>query len=226
MRASAWRDCADGARADPTAHRLLRVDVLALDVLDAYVLTPRSYHDKRGAFLEFYRHDALAEAVGHPLDLAQGNCSVSRRGVVRGIHYADTPPGQAKYVTCVAGEVLDVVVDLRVGSPTFGEWTAVPLDDRDRRALYVAEGLGHAFCALSESATVLYLCSAVYTPSAEHGIDPLDPDLGVRWPVETPVLSAKDAEAPRLAAALAAGVLPNYDVCRSHYEARATAVGT
>ncbi|HYJ74288.1 MAG TPA: dTDP-4-dehydrorhamnose 3,5-epimerase family protein, partial [Kineosporiaceae bacterium] len=116
-------------------------------VPDAYVLTPVQHGDERGTFLEWFRSEQL-EAVGHPLGLAQANLSVSRPGVVRGIHYADVPPGQAKYVTCVRGAVLDVVVDLRVGSPAFGRWEAVRLDDRERRALYVAEGLGHAFCAL------------------------------------------------------------------------------
>jgi dTDP-4-dehydrorhamnose 3,5-epimerase len=92
--------------------------------------------------------------------------------------------------------------------------------------VYVSEGLGHAFCALSESATVLYLCSTVYTPTGEHGIDPLDPELGVQWPVPSPLLSAKDAQAPRLAAAMAGGLLPGYDACRAHYAAlSAAAVG-
>jgi dTDP-4-dehydrorhamnose 3,5-epimerase len=193
------------------------VDVRQLEIPDAYVLTPRVFEDERGAFCEFYRHEALAEAVGHRLDLAQGNCSVSRRGVVRGIHFSDTPPGQAKYVTCLAGEVLDVVVDLRVGSPAFGRWTAVPLDERSRRAVYLAEGLGHAFCAVSESATVAYLCSTVYTPGAEHGVHPLDPALAVDWPAPDPVLSAKDDAAPSLAQAREAGLLPSYPACAAHY---------
>jgi dTDP-4-dehydrorhamnose 3,5-epimerase len=148
--------------------------------------------------------------VGHPLDLAQANLSTSARDVVRGIHFADLPPGQAKYVTCVAGVVLDVVVDIRVGSPTFGAWEAVPLDDDDRRAVYLAEGLGHGFCALTEGATVAYLCSSTYRPGHEHGINPLDPALGVAWPAAAPVLSTKDAEAPTLAEARAAGLLPRY----------------
>jgi dTDP-4-dehydrorhamnose 3,5-epimerase len=188
-------------------------------VAGAYVLTPTVHPDRRGAFLEWFRSEPLAE-LGHPLPLAQANMSVSRRGVLRGIHYADVPPGQAKYVTCVRGAVLDVVVDLRVGSPGFGTWDAVRLDDRDRRALYLAEGLGHGFYALEDDATVVYLCSDVYRPAAEHGVHPLDPDLGVDWPFRTdpglpePVLSDKDAAAPGLAAALAAGALPAYDACQ------------
>jgi dTDP-4-dehydrorhamnose 3,5-epimerase len=186
------------------------VKIRPLTIEGAFEVTPVQHLDDRGSFLEWYRFDALAAAVGHPLDLAQANLSTSARGVIRGIHYADVPPGQAKYVTCVAGEVLDVVVDIRVGSPTFGAWEAVPLDDRDRRAVYVAEGLGHAFCALTEGATVSYLCSTTYRPGHEHGLNPLDPALGIAWPVAEPVLSTKDLAAPTLAEAGAAGRLPRY----------------
>jgi dTDP-4-dehydrorhamnose 3,5-epimerase len=182
----------------------------------AFEVTPVQYGDARGTFLEWYRFDALAEAVGHPLDLAQANLSTSAPYVVRGVHFADVPPGQAKYVTCVAGAVLDVVVDIRVGSPTFGAWEAVPLDDRDRRAIYLAEGLGHAFCSLSAGATVAYLCSTTYNPGHEHGIHPLDPRLGIAWPVADPELSAKDAAAPPLAEMLTAGRLPRYDACQGY----------
>ena len=180
-----------------------------LSITGAFVVTPEPFDDDRGTFFEWYRHDALAAAVGHRLDLAQANCSVSRRGVVRGVHYADVPPGQAKYVMCVEGAVLDVVVDLRVGSASFGRWEAVRLDDVTRRAVYLAEGLGHAFCALDDGATVIYLCSATYNPAAEHGINPLDADLGIDWPTDADLLlSAKDRAAPSLADALAAGALP------------------
>lgn len=151
------------------------------------------------------------------LEVAQANCSVSRRGVIRGIHFADVPPGQAKYVTCAAGAILDVVVDLRVGSPTFGRWTAVQLDDQARLALYIAEGLGHAFVALSDQATVLYLCSTPYAPTREHGVHPLDPAIGIAWPEEAEViLSDKDASAPSLTEAQAAGLLPDLADCQAH----------
>jgi dTDP-4-dehydrorhamnose 3,5-epimerase len=181
-----------------------------LSIEGAFEVTPVQHHDPRGTFLEWYRFDALAAAVGHPLDLAQANLSVSARGTIRGIHFADVPPGQAKYVTCVAGAVLDVVVDIRTGSPTYGRWEAIRLDDEDRRAVYLAEGLGHGLCALSGRATVAYLCSSTYRPGHEHGIDPLDPALGITWPVATPLLSEKDSTAPSLAGAAAAGLLPQY----------------
>jgi dTDP-4-dehydrorhamnose 3,5-epimerase len=173
--------------------------------------------DPRGLFGEFYRHDKLTEAVGHPLRLAQGNLSVSARGVVRGIHFADVPPSQAKYVQCVRGAVLDVIVDLRVGSPTFGRWEGVRLDDVDRHAVYLAEGLGHGFCALTDDATLAYLCSETYAPAREHAVHPLDPDLGIEWPAEVPQLSARDAAAPSLAEAIDTGLLPNYRDCVDFY---------
>ncbi|GIJ24876.1 dTDP-4-dehydrorhamnose 3,5-epimerase [Micromonospora qiuiae] len=187
-----------------------------LGIEGAWEVSPRQHGDPRGLFLEWYRFDRLAEAVGHPLRLAQANLSVSARDVVRGIHFADVPPGQAKYVTCVRGAVLDVVVDLRVGSPTFGRWESVRLDDADRRAVYLAEGLGHGVCALTGDATLSYLCSATYNPSGERVVHPLDEELGIEWPPEVPLLSARDAAAPTLALALAAGVLPEYATCRDY----------
>ncbi|OUC95301.1 dTDP-4-dehydrorhamnose 3,5-epimerase [Streptosporangium minutum] len=181
--------------------------------------TPRIHADPRGSFLESYRAADLEESLGHRLDLAQVNCSVSRRGVLRGIHFADVPPGQAKYVTCVSGAVLDVVVDIRAGSPTFGRWESVLLDDESRRGLYVAEGLGHGFLTLSEQATVVYLCSQPFAPAREHGIHPLDPDLGIDWPAGVePILSDKDAAAPTLKEALDAGLLPDHGACAAHYD--------
>ena len=187
-----------------------------LSIEGAFEVTPVQHGDPRGLFMEWYRFDRLTEAVGHPLRLAQANQSVSARGVVRGVHYADVPPGQAKYVTCVRGAVLDVVVDLRVGSPTFGQWEGVRLDDVDRRAVYLAEGLGHGFCALTDDATLTYLCSTTYNPSAERTVHPLDPSLGIEWPAEAPLLSARDDAAVSLAEARAAGTLPDYAACREY----------
>lgn len=135
-----------------------------LGIEGAWEFVPQQHGDARGLFLEWYKVERMEEAVGHPLALKQGNLSVSAAGVVRGIHFADVPPGQAKYVTCVRGAVLDVIVDVRVGSPTFGRWETVRLDDQDRKAVYLSEGLGHGFCALTDDATVTYLCSEGYAP--------------------------------------------------------------
>jgi dTDP-4-dehydrorhamnose 3,5-epimerase len=185
----------------------------------AWTFTPAVHRDDRGYFLEWFRAGELSESLGHWPETAQANCSVSRRGVIRGIHFSSVPPGQAKYVTCVSGAVLDVVVDLRVGSPSYGRWEAVRLDDQTRRAVFLAEGLGHAFTALSDEATVIYLCSTPYSPGREHGVHPLDPDIGIEWPAGTePVLSAKDAAAPTLADARRAGLLPGYADCQAYVE--------
>ncbi len=170
-------------------------------------------------FLEWYRFDRLEETIGHSLNLRQGNTSVSKRGSVRGIHFADIPPSQAKYVTATHGAVLDYVIDIRVGSPTFGKWDSVLLDDTDRRAIYVAEGLGHCFVALTDNATVSYLVTDVYNPSHEHGINPLDPDIALVFPPEAGelLLSPKDTEASGLTDAAASGFLPTWEAARSLY---------
>ncbi|GHF52690.1 dTDP-4-dehydrorhamnose 3,5-epimerase [Streptomyces mashuensis] len=187
-----------------------------LSIEGAWAYRPALHGDERGTFLEWFQGDRFRAETGRSLTLAQANCSVSRRGVLRGVHFADVPPGQAKYVTCVRGAVRDVVVDLRTGSPTFGTWEAVELDDTGRAAVFLSEGLGHAFQALTDDATVVYLCSAGYRPEREHGINPLDPDLGITWlPGVEPVVSAKDAAAPGLAEAAAAGLLPSYEECRA-----------
>ncbi len=170
--------------------------------------------DDRGVFLESFKESVFVETVGHSFDLAQMNISVSRAGTVRGVHFADVPPGQAKYVQCFSGKILDIVVDTRVDSPTFGQYEAIELDADSRSGLYISVGLGHAFCALSDSATVGYLCSEGYSPEREHGIYPLDPDLALPWPEgEHSVLSPKDAAAPPLAEASASGLLPQYREC-------------
>lgn len=196
-----------------------------LSIPGAWVHEPRVFPDSRGSFHEWFKAPDFATATGHRLRLEQANCSVSGRGTLRGVHFADVPPGQAKYVKCVRGAVLDTVVDIRTGSPAFGRWEQVLLDDRDHRAVYLSEGLGHAFMALTDDATVVYLCSEGYAPEREHGLHPLDPGLGIVWPAEVaPVLSEKDAAAPGLAEAERRGMLPRYDACLA-YRARLGGAG-
>ena len=196
------------------------MQIRELSIPDAYEITPRQFPDDRGLFFEWYRFDRLAEVVGHSLELRQANASVSRRGVVRGIHFADVPRGQAKYVTALHGAVLDYAIDIRVGSPTSGQWDSVLLDTVDRRAIYLAEGLGHCFVALTDDATVSYLVSDTYNPSAEHGVNPLDATVALRFPPEAgePLLSPKDTDAPGLDEAAASGLLPRWDDVRAYYE--------
>ena len=195
------------------------MQIRELSIPDSYEITPLQRGDDRGVFLEWYRFDTLAEVVGHSIDLRQANTSVSRRGTVRGIHFADIPRGQAKYVTAMHGAVLDFVVDIRVGSPTFGKWDSVRLDDVDRKAIYIGEGLGHVFVALTDGAVVSYLVSDVYSPGREHGISPLDPEVGLVFPEEAGelLLSPKDTDAPSLADAAAVGLLPIWQEARALY---------
>lgn len=192
--------------------------VRELSVPDAYEISTDVFADDRGLFVNPFRADALAEAIGHPLTVAQTNHSASRRGVVRGVHFALLPPGQAKYVYCPRGAALDVVVDIRVGSPTFGRHDVVRLDDRDFRAIYLSEGLGHAVIALEDDTVVSYLCSTGYDPAKEKGISPLDPELALPIPDGvTPLLSPKDAAAPTLREAAEQGLLPTYAQCTAFY---------
>lgn len=189
-----------------------------LDVPGAWVFTPKVHGDQRGWFIESFKQEAFEQAVGHPFRVAQTNVSNSKAGVLRGIHFSQLPISQAKYVTCLAGAVLDVVVDVRVGSPTFGKWRSVLLDSREPRAIYISEGLGHAFMALEDGSTVCYMVSSGYAPGREHGVDPLDPAIGIEWPDAAldgsplvPLLSQKDLEAPKLTEAVELGILPDYD---------------
>lgn len=184
----------------------------------AWTIRPQQHADHRGVFLEWFSQRAFEEATGQRLELAQANLSTSRAGVLRGVHFALVPPSQAKYVTCVSGAALDVVVDVRVGSPTFGQHESVLLDDVDRSAVYISEGLGHAFMALTDDAVLAYVVSAPYAPGRELGVDPLCAELAIDWPTTgrdgrplTPVLSEKDRTAPSLRQARAEGLLPRYD---------------
>ncbi|WP_040832836.1 dTDP-4-dehydrorhamnose 3,5-epimerase family protein [Nocardia brevicatena] len=178
----------------------------------AWVCTPRTLRDERGGFAETFKASEFEKATGRSFDLLQVNTSVSAAGVLRGIHYTDDPPGQAKYVGCVRGAFLDVVVDLRPASPTFGRWDSVILDDVDRRSVFLSEGLGHAVLSLEDGSTLTYLCSLEYTPEFDHDIDAFDPDLAIDWPTTDRagrplryLRSAKDAAAPRLETVAATG---------------------
>lgn len=195
------------------------MQIESLPIEGAFHVTSPRHGDSRGSFFEWFKAPSLVKAVGHDFSLAQANCSTSARGTLRGIHYADVPPGQAKYVSCLTGRILDVVVDIRVGSPTFGRWHALELSPDVPQAIYIAEGLGHGFVALEDNSTVIYLCSTVYNPAAEHEVDAFDEGLGIKWgmPRESALLSAKDAGAPSLKQARRDGLLPNYSVCKEHY---------
>src|SRR5450432_326723 len=202
------------------------MEVRALAVPGAWEFTPRQIADERGVFLEWFHADLVERTIGHTLEIAQCNQSVSRRGTIRGVHYADVPPSQAKYVYCPGGAVLDVIVDIRAGPPTFGAIATVRLDNTNRPAIYLPEGLGHAFMALTDGATLTYFCSSGYAPDREHGVNPLDPALDIPWPSDLePVLSDKDRAAPSLAEAAEHGMVPTYAECLAYYASHHRARG-
>lgn len=160
------------------------------------VIEPRLHSDSRGVFLESWRRARYAEA-GLPERFEQDNVSVSRRGVLRGLHY-QAPNPQGKLVTAVYGAIFDVAVDLRAGSPTFGRWMGVELTAESMRQLWIPAGFAHGFQALSDGAVVSYKCTAPYSPADEHSLRWNDPQVGIRWPLPDPILSDKDAAAPLL----------------------------
>jgi len=164
---------------------------------DAALLQPVVHEDPRGFFQETYREDELA-ALGIEDQFVQDNHSRSQRGVLRGMHF-QVGVGQAKLVRCARGAIHDVIVDLRRGSPTYGEWEAHQLDDERNLQLYVPVGFAHGFCVTSEVADVIYKCSTYYDPELERGIAFDDPELGIEWPDLDPVVSERDLNAPRLA---------------------------
>jgi len=161
------------------------------------LLEPEAHGDARGFMVETYRRDEWA-GLGIGVEFVQHNHSRSSRGTLRGLHF-QTEPGQAKLVRCPRGRIFDVAVDLRRGSPTFGQWEGHELDDETHRQLFVPVGFGHGFAVLSEEADVAYQLSSLYDPATESGIAWDDPGVGVEWPVEEPLLSERDKQAPKLA---------------------------
>ncbi|UMP01387.1 dTDP-4-dehydrorhamnose 3,5-epimerase family protein [Amycolatopsis sp. EV170708-02-1] len=196
-----------------------------LAVEGALEFTPRVFPDDRGVFLSPFQEEAFTEAHGGRLfPVAQTNHSVSKRGVVRGVHYTVTPPGIAKYVYCARGKALDIVVDIRVGSPTFGKWDSVLMDQETHRTMYFPVGVGHAFVALEDDTVMSYMLSGGYVPENELALSALDPALGL--PIGTagdPILSDRDQVAITLAEARRQGLLPDYATSRE-IERRLTGV--
>ncbi|WP_158890357.1 dTDP-4-dehydrorhamnose 3,5-epimerase family protein [Amycolatopsis anabasis] len=201
------------------------MQVRKLAVEGALEFTPKVFPDDRGLFVSPYQEAAFVEATGGPLfGVSQTNHSKSQRDVVRGVHFTLTPPGVAKYVYCAQGKALDIVVDIRLGSPTFGKWDAVVLDQEAFRAVYLPVGLGHAFVALEDDTVMSYLLSESYVAEIELAVSVLDPVLGLPIPegIE-PIMSERDLAAPTMAQAREKGILPDYDTCRK-IEARDLAV--
>jgi dTDP-4-dehydrorhamnose 3,5-epimerase len=175
-----------------------------LAIPDVILIKPRIFSDERGQFLETYKQSEF-EGFGISGPFAQGNHSISGRGVLRGLHYQAKPKAQAKLVRVVVGEIFDVAVDIRKNSPTYGQWVAANLSAVNRAILYIPVGFAHGFCVLSESAEVLYMASEEYSPSHERGIIWNDPKLSIDWPIDAPILSAKDKAWPTLREVLGLG---------------------
>ena len=172
------------------------MNVVPTALAGVLVLEPHVHRDERGWFAESWQRERYA-AHGLPADFVQDNLAASGRGVVRGLHFQH-PGGQGKLVQALAGEILDVAVDVRVGSPTFGRHVGVTLSEANHRQLWIPPGFAHGYCVVGERALVAYKCSTPYRPEAELGVRYDDPDLGILWPVAAPVVSEKDRAFPRL----------------------------
>jgi epimerase EvaD len=197
----------------------LRVRELAVE--GAYEFTPPVFPDERGLFVSPFQSEGFAAALGRKhFPVAQTNHSRSRRGAVRGVHYTATPPGCAKYVYCARGSALDIMVDTRVGSPTYGKWDAVLLDTVDFRTMYFPVGVGHAFVALEDDTVMSYMLTGSYVVQDERALQATDPALGLPIPTDVPILmSERDSVAPRMADVAERGELPDYRTCREIEEA-------
>jgi dTDP-4-dehydrorhamnose 3,5-epimerase len=172
------------------------MEIEATPIEGVWIVTPRVFQDPRGFSMETFQRERF-EAAGLPGDFVQDNLSYSNRNTLRGLHFQN-PAGQAKLVQAIQGEIFDVAVDIRVGSPTFGQWFGLRLSGTNNRQMYIAEGLAHGFCVLSETAHVTYKCTDYYAPAHEGGILWSDPEIGIDWPVDNPLLSEKDRTYPRL----------------------------
>lgn len=174
------------------------------DIADVWILEPTLHVDQRGYFFESFRADRFRSLTGLEVDFVQENEAMSRRGVVRGLHYQLAPYAQAKLVRVVAGTVWDVAVDMRRSSPTFGRYVAVELSAENKRQLFIPKGFAHGYAVLSEEAVFQYKCDAYYHPEAEAGVQWNDPTIGIRWPfaVEEMILSERDQLHPTFSEAL------------------------
>lgn len=168
-----------------------------LEIPDVILIEPQVFGDERGFFMETYKHSEFS-AFGITEHFLQDNHSRSKKGVLRGLHYQNPPKAQGKLVRVVLGEIFDVAVDIRKGSPTYGRWVGVILSAENKRMLYIPPGFAHGFCVLSDVAEVIYKVTEEYAPELEAGIIWNDPEIGIQWPIPTPILSTKDSRWPTL----------------------------
>ena len=186
-----------------------------LSISGSWKIEFNKFEDNRGFFYESFRKEDFENEIGRSLDIQQTNTSSSAKGSVRGIHYALVPPSQAKLVQCQRGSIKDYVIDIRVGSPTFGKFEEIQLNENSATAIFIEEGLAHAFVALENQTVVTYYVSEKYNPEREKGINPFDKTLNVKWPEIELILSEKDKDAIPLEEAKSQGLLPSFDECKA-----------
>ena len=186
-----------------------------LKISGSWKIQFQKFEDTRGFFYESFKAEEFPKLIGRKFDIKQTNTSSSSKGSVRGIHYALVPPSQAKLVQCQSGSIKDYVIDIRIGSPTFGQFEEITLDDKSAGAVFIEEGLAHAFVALENNTIVTYYVSEKYNPEREKGINPFDKTLNVKWPDIELILSGKDKEAISLEESKNQGLLPSFDDCKA-----------
>ena len=185
-----------------------------LKISGSWKIEFQKFEDNRGFFYESFKAEEFPKLIGRNFDIKQTNTSSSSKGSVRGVHYALVPPSQAKLVQCQRGSIKDYVIDIRIGSPTFGQFEAIDLDEGSANAIFIEEGLAHAFVALENNTIVTYYVSEKYNPEREKGINPFDKTLNILWPEIDLVLSEKDKAAISLEQATDQGILTTYDECK------------
>ena len=185
-----------------------------LKISGSWKIEFQKFEDNRGFFYESFKAEEFPKLIGRNFDIKQTNTSSSAKGSVRGIHYALVPPSQAKLVQCQRGSIKDYVIDIRIGSPTFGQFEAIDLDEKAASAIFIEEGLAHAFVALENNTIVTYYVSEKYNPEREKGINPFDKTLNILWPEIDLILSEKDKAAISLEQATDQGILTTHDECK------------
>lgn len=180
-----------------------------LEIKGVFFVTPEFFSDSRGTFFELFQEDLFEQVTGRKFGTKQSNVSISRRYALRGIHFTKDAPGQAKYVTCMSGSILDFIIDLRIGSSTFGKWASIELSSHNNNAVFIPEGVGHAFLSLEDNSKVSYLVSDFYSPNNELAINPLDKDIALDLPIHSSlIISEKDKMAPSFQYAKKNNLLP------------------
>ena len=185
-----------------------------LKISGSWKIEFQKFDDNRGFFYESFKEEDFKSQIGRNLNIKQTNTSSSSKGSVRGIHYALVPPSQAKLVQCQRGSIKDYVIDIRVGSPTFGQFEEIELNEKSASAVFIEEGLAHAFVALENQTVVTYFVTEKYNPEREKGINPFDKTLNVKWPDVDLILSEKDKQAISLEESKNQGLLPTFDECK------------